>query len=388
MLKSHILAEIVDAMVPYIEPTVMEETVREILLKGGYEIQPSVEGEGIIFPSGIYHIFYDGKRQYDWEHVIGKLFSIYGMSHELYDDLAAKMTVLRTLTHTLSVLAAASTDMEGIRKVVDVITAETQLTDLVLAVYDEKPHIIYAPEYTEKSNLEGIVERSIFTPFTKEKLNGHFIYPHTYTTDEGIFFIGFLTDKDIHIRVEPELLELLLYILIPFLRSVYLSEIAFYDALTGVLTRGKLMESLSMLWDLSQYTDASVGILMCDIDHFKHVNDTYGHDVGDIVLKEVAQRIKKTAPKGAIVGRYGGEEFVVAFHATSKEQARKYAEAIRLLVADAPVVYPKGAIDITLSIGGALGSPVKGETFAEVLKRADENLYEAKRTGRNRVIVK
>ncbi|UZN22998.1 diguanylate cyclase [bacterium 3DAC] len=388
MLKHNMLSEIVDAMVPYIEPDIVEESVKTILEKNGYMLKHALHDDGLVFPSGIYHIYYEDERQYDWEHVISKLFSIYGMSHELYDDLAAKLTVLRTLTHTLSVLAAASTDREGIKKVIDVITSETQLTDLILAVYDEKVHRIYAPDYVSEEKLNDIVERSIYKPFTKERLNGHYVYPHTYTTDNGIFFIGFLAEKDIHVRVEPELLALLLYILIPFLRSVYLSEIAFYDALTNVLTRGKLMESLSMLWDLSKYTDSSVGVLMCDIDHFKHVNDTYGHDVGDIVLKEIALRIKKAAPKGAIIGRYGGEEFVVAFHAGSREQVRKYAEAIRLFVAEQPVNYYGGSLHITISIGGTLGSPQSGESVTEALKRADNNLYKAKEDGRNRVFVK
>ncbi len=127
---------------------------------------------------------------------------------------------------------------------------------------------------------------------------------------------------------------------------------------------------------------------MCDIDHFKRFNDSYGHDVGDIVLKEVARIIKQTAPRGAVVGRYGGEEFVVAMNITSTSQLRRFAEAIRLAVSEKTIAVNDTVLHLTISLGGAVGNYKKMNDIMTLLKQADENLYEAKEKGRNRSIVK
>ena len=380
--------KLITLALPYEAPTAVETAIVSVLRSNGLYLAPLSDGDGVILESGMYAIYQDGIRRKDIENFIGSLFSIYSMSRELYDDLAAKMTVLRTLTQTISILAATSSTDDGIEKISRVISKETGFDDIIFALWDGSPHILYYPSFVSEDFLKETVEESVFSGTHKRYIGDYVVYPYSYATDDGIFFIGFLKKKGEFVRVEPELLQLLLYILIPFLRSAYLSHMAFYDALTGLLSRGKLMESLSMLWQLSYYTSSSLGILMVDIDHFKMVNDTYGHDIGDFVLKEVAGRIQKVVPRGTVVGRYGGEEFVIAMNVSSLLSLYKIGEAVRLSVADTPIDYGKGNIAVTISVGGHMAFPHSGVDLNEILKNADRNLYEAKKAGRNSVIVK
>jgi two-component system cell cycle response regulator len=127
-------------------------------------------------------------------------------------------------------------------------------------------------------------------------------------------------------------------------------------------------------------------IMVLDIDFFKSINDTYGHDAGDDVLREFAMRIKKSIRGIDLACRYGGEEFVIVMPETDMAVAALVAERIRRRIAGEPFAIDQGAkaIDVTLSIGlAALG---ENDTAATVLKRADQALYRAKRDGRNRVV--
>ena len=127
-------------------------------------------------------------------------------------------------------------------------------------------------------------------------------------------------------------------------------------------------------------------LLVLDIDYFKAINDTYGHDAGDDVLREFAMRIKKAIRGIDLACRYGGEEFVIVMPETDMAVAALVAERIRKRIAGEPFAIDQGAkaIDVTLSIGlSALGM---NDTAATILKRADQALYRAKRDGRNRVV--
>jgi len=123
-----------------------------------------------------------------------------------------------------------------------------------------------------------------------------------------------------------------------------------------------------------------------DIDYFKAINDTYGHDAGDDVLREFAMRIKKSIRGIDLACRYGGEEFVIVMPETDMAVAALVAERIRRRIASEPFAIDQGAkaIDVTLSIG--LSALATNDTAATILKRADQALYRAKRDGRNRVV--
>jgi two-component system cell cycle response regulator len=164
-------------------------------------------------------------------------------------------------------------------------------------------------------------------------------------------------------------------------------EMAITDALTGLYNRRYMETHLTMLVDQAAARGKALSLLLLDIDHFKAINDTYGHDVGDDVLREFATRLRKTTRGIDLACRYGGEEFVIVMPETDIAVAAAVAERIRRRIANEPFSIREGAaaIEVTLSIGlAALGSP--GDAAGPLLKRADQALYRAKRDGRNRVV--
>lgn len=158
---------------------------------------------------------------------------------------------------------------------------------------------------------------------------------------------------------------------------------ATHDVLTGIWNRRAVLDLLHREIERAARFHASTGVLMLDLDHFKKINDTYGHLTGDAVLKETAQRITQVVRSYDFVGRYGGEEFLVLLPGCDKEQAEQSGERIRLAVMSTPVVAGGSEISVTISIGATatIGGP---ET--EVLAIADAALYQAKSAGRNRTV--
>jgi len=157
------------------------------------------------------------------------------------------------------------------------------------------------------------------------------------------------------------------------------------DPLTSLPTRETVKKQLNK--DLFELYDhhGSVYLIMADLDYFKHVNDRYGHLVGDEVLKGAAARMRQSLRDSDVVGRYGGEEFIILLKNKSLDQARQIAERIRSHVGSSPIKAHDLEVKITLSQGMAAGHP---EDSAEALiERADQALYEAKRNGRDCVIV-
>ena len=163
-------------------------------------------------------------------------------------------------------------------------------------------------------------------------------------------------------------------------------EMAVTDGLTGLNNRRYFDSHLQGMFEKSAGRKRPISLVMCDIDHFKAVNDAHGHDVGDEVIREFAKRIRKNIRNMDLACRYGGEEFVVVMPDTDVALARVVAERIRLEVATHPfIVAGKIALPVTVSLGV---SCIDGEsdTPEKLLKRADVALYHAKRAGRNQVI--
>ena len=128
-----------------------------------------------------------------------------------------------------------------------------------------------------------------------------------------------------------------------------------------------------------------VGVLLCDVDHFKQINDKYGHLVGDSVLREVARRLLNAVRNGDLVARYGGEEFVVLLPDGGKEKLREIGERCRRAFEEAPFELSHGhEAQVTISIGGACW-PEDANTPRELVGAADTALYQAKAEGRNRI---
>jgi two-component system, cell cycle response regulator len=173
------------------------------------------------------------------------------------------------------------------------------------------------------------------------------------------------------------------------LRSTYEISLsmALTDSLTGLYNRRYLEVHLEKLLQKNQENRKSLGVLLVDIDHFKKVNDTHGHKIGDEVLKIFAERLKDKLRSFDLVARLGGEEFVVILPDVYEQRAHLIAERLRASIAEEPFVcsVPGGKLSITTSIGGAFIDP-SPQTTQEVLARADKCLYEAKEGGRNCVV--
>ncbi len=161
-------------------------------------------------------------------------------------------------------------------------------------------------------------------------------------------------------------------------------EMAIHDALTGVYNRMYLIDYVA---DVFAKKPATVSLIMFDMDFFKRINDQYGHLAGDLVLKTTTSLIQKVLPAG-IIARYGGEEFVIVLPEIRQEQAYELAEKIRRMVGEHEFITAEGhRIKASLSAGLA-NFPLVSDGYESLLQKADEALYEAKRTGRNKVLIK
>ncbi len=162
-------------------------------------------------------------------------------------------------------------------------------------------------------------------------------------------------------------------------------EQATTDGLTGLVNHRTFQERFSTMLGRADRRTFAVSLLLTDIDHFKKVNDTYGHPTGDEVLRRVAVILKASARKIDIVARYGGEEFAIVLEGTDRAGALQLAERIRQEVAQQSFASPQGAFQVTLSIGVA-GYPEDARDKADIIARADQSLYAAKHGGRNRTV--
>jgi two-component system cell cycle response regulator len=156
------------------------------------------------------------------------------------------------------------------------------------------------------------------------------------------------------------------------------------DALTGVLNRGAIVEELEMEAERASREGRPLGLGMLDIDHFKLVNDTYGHAAGDEVLREVVQRVLGVMRPYDTFGRFGGEEFLVLVPGSGERELVAVLERIRSAIGSSPIVVDGHELVVTVSLGGATRSR---ESADGLIARADDALYTAKEQGRDRVVL-
>ncbi|MDO8453729.1 MAG: GGDEF domain-containing protein, partial [Sulfurimonas sp.] len=167
--------------------------------------------------------------------------------------------------------------------------------------------------------------------------------------------------------------------------NIKLEEMAFHDILTGMLNRRKFEELSALEIKQSKRYNRDLTLLMLDIDHFKNINDTYGHAIGDEVLKHFANICKHIAREADIVARIGGEEFVIILPETDIEGAYNFSERLRKEVFNSSVTIESQTIKYSVSIG--IASLKEDKDVKTILQKADEALYEAKESGRNTTIV-
>ncbi|MFZ5600678.1 MAG: sensor domain-containing diguanylate cyclase [Bacillota bacterium] len=169
-----------------------------------------------------------------------------------------------------------------------------------------------------------------------------------------------------------------------------LAKISITDELTCLYNRRYINQELDRFTQLSRALGKNISLMMLDLDHFKLVNDTFGHATGDVVLKEFAQLLRQCSRGTDVIGRFGGEEFIIIVPFISGTQVKEIAERIRQEVSNTVFDADDNKIKVTVSIGVVTLIPSMDEKVSEIIEKtiriADECLYEAKRSGRNRVV--
>lgn len=164
-----------------------------------------------------------------------------------------------------------------------------------------------------------------------------------------------------------------------------INEMAIRDALTGLFNRRHFEERYKLAYDLSRRYSRELSVLMLDIDHFKQINDNYGHQVGDEVLRLMGSILKQRLRSTDLLGRYGGEEFIAVLQETGPEGAEIAAQDLVDIVSEQAIdIGQNEALKITVSIGFA-SFPVHALQMEKLIKLADDGLYQAKRNGRNQI---
>lgn len=224
-------------------------------------------------------------------------------------------------------------------------------------------------------DLKGFekLEPEIFVPMvSKESINGMLVLGPKLT---GGAFTGddldFLRDLGRFAAIAVE--------------NSRLYQMATMDRMTRLYVHHFFLERLEEEIKRSQRYSVPLSLLMCDIDHFKNFNDTYGHQQGDSILRELGILIRKCLRKMDIPARYGGEEFAIVLPETSLENAKKVASRMRRKVESHEFTGPGSPLHVTVSIGVAEFRPDRNEETRALVGRADRALYTAKKSGRNRV---
>jgi diguanylate cyclase (GGDEF)-like protein len=164
-----------------------------------------------------------------------------------------------------------------------------------------------------------------------------------------------------------------------------LQRLALLDGLTELPNRRHLEDQINIRLSELGRIGWNFGVLFIDIDRFKSVNDTHGHDVGDQVLRMVGQTLAHSSRPYDLVGRWGGEEFLAIIRNVDRDLLVMIAERCRVLVRESSLPAPEGGLNVTISVGGTLAR--SGDDLEGLVKRADEQLYLSKQTGRDRVSI-
>ena len=165
-----------------------------------------------------------------------------------------------------------------------------------------------------------------------------------------------------------------------------LIKFATIDTLTGIFNRREFFEQAQLILEKDQQWEKKFSFMLLDFDHFKNINDTYGHSCGDYVLQTMAKTISQKLPDDGIFGRVGGEEFAIILSDSSIKKAHEYAEELRAYVEKKELSYEGHKFHISVSIGVTEYNS-KDKDIKDVFKEADKLLYKAKESGRNCVCV-
>ena len=255
----------------------------------------------------------------------------------------------------------------------------------------------FIKEFTYKENLTVLLCLALLL-FWIMKLSSYF-KTAVFTAAVALAYVGFTTALFVYFSVWANMIYPLTLVLATYffvtlhnqlsvtLERAKLLKLATRDSLTGLFNIGHFKLLLKAeLTTLAMRPNRNLSILMSDVDHFKNTNDTYGHQMGDAVLKEVAAIIKSTCRALDVAARYGGEEFIVMLPGANDQEAFKVAEKIRKSISQKVFFHAKGDFSATISLGVTQVSPEEKD-MAKIVERADKALYEAKHTGRDRAVI-
>lgn len=233
----------------------------------------------------------------------------------------------------------------------------------------------------EKTNLRLLIDASTYVKHENQLLNTaiitSFIALFSALLTSGLIYFTAIEQS----RKEKERLEHLVEI-----RTKEIEVLSKTDSLTNLWNRRYLEENLALEFKRAKRYKHDLSVMIIDLDHFKNINDTYGHLAGDEVLRQISSRIKESQRETDFIGRYGGEEIVVILPETNLEASIKIANLILKVISAKPVEFESNSIVVTTSIGV---SSIKEEhsEYSMIFAEADEALYSAKELGRNRVEV-
>jgi diguanylate cyclase (GGDEF)-like protein len=280
-------------------------------------------------------------------------------------------------------------------KNINILEADTR-TGKVNFVYIEKQpycNVENFPCRADKTNqiVDSSQFKNICSTCNSKNLN-YFCIPYSISNDLDLI-ISLYPEESSQI---PELREKIHYIndyvdasktvILSFKLMQILKENAITDPLTKLYNRKHLEDQIPKITAQANRSELSFGVLMLDIDHFKMVNDTYGHDVGDKAIKIVANTLKENTRNSDIIVRFGGEEFIVLLYNCKEESLFAISEKIRIAFSQQEIPAGDEVIQKTVSIGAAM-FPKDNKDLHSCIKYADLSLYEAKNTGRNKTII-
>lgn len=269
-----------------------------------------------------------------------------------------------------------------------------KITDEIKVIYEKDLHC--NPHECCRANRTNTITNSCQFDEICDKLKvkdvEYLCIPYTISHDLDLIITMTAKDKEelTHLREQIPLIDDYINTAKPEIVTkklmLILEKSARTDGLTGLFNRKFLEESVQTIVAQSKRNNIKYGILMIDIDYFKMVNDTYGHDVGDEAIKVIAQTLKENIRSSDIAVRYGGEEFMILLYNCEEEYVVQIAEKIRVSFSQKQITKNNISFTKTISIGASI-FPVHTENFWECVKYADISLYDAKHSGRNKVVL-
>lgn len=377
------------------------ERDEELLEAISREAERAIESERIFVAMD--RVKYEQERLYDAFALLNEALSIEAFAERLVEatsrikklDFAA-VTLFAEEKHAHSIVLVRSTD-QRLKKELEGRTFADAKGGLVAMALKNGHPLPYVPlsQQPDRSKVR------IFGESVEPELESVKVFPLSeHGRPLGALVVGSSIGKEELTREEERMIEVVTaHAAITFANARMYAKMelmATTDGLTGLVNHRRLKELLEEALARATRFERSVSVLMVDADHFKTINDTYGHPVGDVVLRRIASLLQAEARRTDVVARYGGEEFVVILDESDESGALMVAERMRERIEREVVQGDFGRVRVTASLGlatwrhgpraGKKGS-AGPEGSGELLERADQALYEAKRKGRNQVIV-